>query len=179
MLAARASSRFLGVSYHSRKRLGTWYSSPRCFKDAPELQRESDAAVRGSWSEGGGGGDEGGGGRLVAEPNSSPPSRLPEVEDRLPEWDRWLLAEIPIPLSRELCRPLSWRPRRCVWAEEDEEVKEEEGEGRPPKLPVAAGQSRSSSKPLRAFSVDELDAVSLERCSGLANGSAQNSSRPP
>lgn len=115
-------------------------------------------------------GDEGGGGRLVAEPNSSPPSRLPEVEDRLPEWDRWLPADIPIPLSRELCRPLSWRPRRCIWVEDDEEAEEEEG---------VARQSCPSSKSLRAFSVDELDAVSLERCSGLVFGSAQNRKRPP
>lgn len=179
MLEVRASSRLLGVSYHSRRRLGTWYSSPRCLRDAPELHRESEVAARGSWSDegGGGGGEEGGGGRLAAEPNSSPPSRLPEVEDRLPEWDRWLPADIPIPLSRELCRPLSWRPRRCGWAEE--EAEEEEGDGRPPQPPREAAQSLPSSEPLRAFSVDELDAVSLERCGGLADGSAQNRNRPP
>lgn len=70
-------------------------------------------------------------------------------EEELPEWDDWLPVTIPMPLSKELCRPLSWRPRGRSWAEDG-------------RLPPAPEPSSRSSDLVRAFSVDELDAVSSE-----------------
>lgn len=140
---------FRGVSYPSNlSRLGVWCSS-LCLGDREELHLEvqghaADDLCSGldvDWSDGGGdgGGAEGGGdvGGLAAEPYSSLPpwllaSRLPVHEEKLPEYEDWLPAAIPIPLSNELCRPLSLSPRG--WSRVED--------GRGPEPPDAAAWRR-------------------------------------
>lgn len=139
------------MSYPSSlSRLGVWCSSLGLgAREELDLEFQGQGVVAGDlcsgllvdWSDGGGdGGGAVGGvdvGRLATEPNSSVPlwllaSRLPVYEEKLPEYEDWLPAAIPIPLSNELCRPLSWSPRG--WSRS--------GEGRGPEPPGAAAWIR-------------------------------------